>query len=53
MSIEEEKMSAYVVLDITVHDSKRYEVSNNLAPPAIEKYGGKYLARGGQIEMLE
>ena len=46
-------MSAYVVLDITVNDPDRYEDYKKLAPPTIEAYGGKYLARGGQMEILE
>jgi len=46
-------MSAYVILDITVNDHDRYEDYKKLAPPSIEAYGGKYLARGGPMEILE
>jgi len=46
-------MSAYVIFDITVNNPDRYEDYKKLAPPAIEAYGGKYLARGGPMEILE
>lgn len=46
-------MSAYVILDVTVNDPDGYEDYKKLAPPAIEAYGGKYLARGGPMEILE
>ena len=46
-------MSAYVIVDIDVTDPIRYEAYKKLAPPAVAAYGGKYLARGGQTEVLE
>jgi len=46
-------MAAYVILDITVNDPAKYEDYKKLAPPTIEAYGGKYLARGGAMEILE
>lgn len=46
-------MAAYVVVNVTVNDAKRYEDYKALAPASIEKYGGKYLARGGRSEALE
>jgi len=46
-------MTAYAVFDITVHDPVRYEEYKKLAPPAIAAYGGKYLVRGGQLDVLE
>jgi len=46
-------MAAYVILDITVNDPAKYEDYKKLAPPAIEAYGGKYLVRGGSMEILE
>lgn len=46
-------MSAYVIFDIEVTDPARYEEYKRLAPPAIAAYGGKYLARGGQADVLE
>ncbi len=46
-------MAAYVLVDVMVNDSDRYEEYKKLAPPAIAAYGGKYLARGGRTEVLE
>ena len=46
-------MSAYVITDITVNNLEKYEDYKKLVPPAIEAYGGKYLARGGRAEKLE
>jgi len=46
-------MTAYAIFDITVHDPERYEDYKKLAPPAIAAYGGKYLVRGGQLDVLE
>lgn len=46
-------MTAYVVLDIEVHDSVGYDEYKKLAPAAVELYGGKYIARGGKTETLE
>ena len=46
-------MRAYVITDITVNNPERYEDYKKLAPPAIQTYSGKYLARGGRSEKLE
>ncbi len=46
-------MTAYVIFDISVNDPERYEKYKQMAPPAIEAYGGKYLARGGEMAVLE
>jgi uncharacterized protein (DUF1330 family) len=49
----EEIMSAYVVVDISVTDAQEYQTYIQLAPLAVEAFGGKYLARGGKVEVLE
>ena len=46
-------MPAYAIFDIVVTDPERYEDYKKLAPPAIAACGGKYLARGGQVDVLE
>ena len=46
-------MPAYVVVDITVTDPVRYEEYKKLAAAAVAAYGGRYLARGRQAEVLE
>ena len=46
-------MSAYVVAEVEVTDPAVYEEYRKLAPPTIAKYGGKYLVRGGTVEVKE
>jgi uncharacterized protein (DUF1330 family) len=46
-------MTAYVVLDIEVIDPEKYKDYAKLAPASVEKYGGKYIVRGGANETLE
>lgn len=46
-------MPVYAIFDIAVTDPERYEDYKKLAPPAIAACGGKYLARGGQLDVLE
>jgi uncharacterized protein (DUF1330 family) len=46
-------MAAYVVVDCDVTDPVRFENYRKLAPPTIAKHGGRYLARGGAMDVLE
>jgi uncharacterized protein (DUF1330 family) len=46
-------VSAYVVVDIEVHDRERYETYKRMAPPSIALYGGRYVTRGGETNVLE
>jgi uncharacterized protein (DUF1330 family) len=46
-------MAAYLVVDIEVTNPARFEGYKKLAPPAIAKYGGRYLIRGGAYEAIE
>lgn len=46
-------MTAYVILEIDVHDPAVYEDYKKLAVPAVMAYGGKYLVRGGNVNTLE
>src|SRR6266487_3270251 len=47
------KMSAYVIVEIDILDPAGYEEYKNLAGATVEKYGGKYIVRGGKTEVLE
>jgi uncharacterized protein (DUF1330 family) len=44
---------AYVIANVTVTDAAGYEAYRRLVPASIEKFGGRFLARGGEIEVLE
>ncbi len=46
-------MTAYVILDINVHDPVQYEEYKKLSPASIATYGGKFIVRGGKTETLE
>jgi uncharacterized protein (DUF1330 family) len=42
-------MSAYVIIEIKVLNQTVYDEYINKVPSIVKKYGGHYLARGGQI----
>lgn len=46
-------MTAYLVARVNVTDPEKYEAYKALAPAAIAAYGGRYLARGGPMKILE
>ena len=46
-------MPAYVIVETDVSDPEQYERYKEAAPPAIAAYGGRYLARGGELAVLE
>jgi uncharacterized protein (DUF1330 family) len=46
-------MPAYVIVDIDILDPVGYEEYKKLASATVEKYGGQYVVRGGQVETLE
>jgi uncharacterized protein (DUF1330 family) len=46
-------MAAYAVVNVEVTDPVLYEEYKSKAPDTIASYGGRYLARGGAVEVLE
>jgi uncharacterized protein (DUF1330 family) len=46
-------MSAYIIAHMQVSNPQQYEQYKKLAKIAGDKYGGEYLARGGELEVLE
>ena len=46
-------MPAYVINDMVVTDPELFERYKQLSPPTVAQYGGRFLARGGQIDKLE
>jgi uncharacterized protein (DUF1330 family) len=46
-------MSAYIFVSVEVHDPVRYEEYRKTVMPTLEAYGGKFLVRGGKMEVLE
>ncbi|HTH56280.1 MAG TPA: DUF1330 domain-containing protein [Cyclobacteriaceae bacterium] len=46
-------MPAYIVVEIDVHDSVKYEEYKTLTPISLAKYQGRFIVRGGNTESLE
>lgn len=46
-------MSAYLIVDTKIENPDEYEEYKVKAKPLAEKYGGEYLARGGELVVLE
>jgi uncharacterized protein (DUF1330 family) len=44
---------AYVIAMVEIKDPVRYEDYRKLVLPTITAYGGRFVARGGQTEVLE
>ena len=46
-------MPAYIIAQVDVTDPDRYQEYARLAGPATQKYGGRFLVRGGAKTVLE
>jgi uncharacterized protein (DUF1330 family) len=46
-------MSVYVIASLTIKDAVRFEDYKRTVMPSMEKYGGRFVARGGPILVLE
>jgi uncharacterized protein (DUF1330 family) len=46
-------MKAYTIADIEVTDPEHYPEYTSQVLATIEKYGGRFIARGGNCEVLE
>lgn len=46
-------MAAYWIAHVTVTDPERYKAYQALAPAAFARFGGQFLARGGESDVLE
>jgi uncharacterized protein (DUF1330 family) len=46
-------MTAYLLVDTKIHDVAEYEKYKLLAKPIAEKFGGKYLSRGADLDVVE
>jgi uncharacterized protein (DUF1330 family) len=50
---EAKTMAAYFIVDVDVKNPQAYEAYKQAAAASIAQYGGRYLVRGGQHEVLE
>ena len=46
-------MSAYMIVDIDIHDVAAYDEYRKVVGATLAKYGGKFVVRGGKIDVLE
>jgi uncharacterized protein (DUF1330 family) len=46
-------MPAYVIVETDVHDPEQYERYKEASPGAIAAGGGRFVARGGELAVLE
>ena len=44
---------AYVLVDTKISNSENYEIYKSKAKPIAEKFGGKYLTRGGEMNVVQ
>ena len=44
---------AYVLVDTKISNSENYEMYKIKAKPIAEKFGGKYLTRGGDMDIVQ
>jgi len=46
-------MPGYVIVDIEITDPAAFEDYRKQVPATVQKYGGKFLTRGGAVQTLE
>jgi uncharacterized protein (DUF1330 family) len=46
-------MSAYVIANVDIHDQTGYANYSAQTPDSIARYGGRFVARGGEAQKLE
>jgi uncharacterized protein (DUF1330 family) len=46
-------MPAYFIVDIDVTDPTAFEEYRKAVPATVQKYGDKFLVRGGRMEVIE
>ena len=46
-------MPAYVIVDVHIHNPDGYAAYRQLSGPSVEQYGGRFIVRGGAVEVVE
>jgi len=46
-------MPAYVIAEIEIHDPEQYKRYTDAVPDVIAQHGGRFVARGGDLAVLE
>ena len=53
IEMEEIRVAAYLIVDTLLEDPELYEEYKLKARPLVERFGGEYLARGGNMTLRE
>lgn len=46
-------MPAYIIVETDIHDPEQYELYKQASPAAVAAGGGRFIARGGELAVLE
>jgi uncharacterized protein (DUF1330 family) len=46
-------MPAYVIIETEIHDPEQYERYKEASPGSVDRGGGRFVARGGELAVLE
>jgi uncharacterized protein (DUF1330 family) len=46
-------MAAYMIVQLKVTDAEKFSAYRAAVPAVVEAFGGRYLVRGGTVEVLE
>jgi uncharacterized protein (DUF1330 family) len=46
-------MPAFLIADVDVHNDDSYSSYREANPAIVKKFGGRYVARGGEVKVLE
>lgn len=46
-------MSAYIIVEVSIHDPRVYEQYKSLTPAVLAAFDGEFVVRGGRTETLE
>jgi uncharacterized protein (DUF1330 family) len=47
------EVAAYFVADVDIRDPEKFEDYRTKVPALVERYGGRYLVRGGELHPVE
>ncbi len=46
-------MPAYIIVETDIHDHEQYKLYQQATPAAVKASGGRFIARGGELAVLE
>lgn len=46
-------MAVYILVEVDIHNATEYEEYKKLTPASLLPFGGKFIVRGGNAELLE